>query len=106
MTAKLLDKDYKVITLADDAGKQFIAGCGADGSATKTDLAIKMAKKQGVEIPTIAAVELVLNATPTAGVALNEESFIKIALQALVPDGVTLDLSEYVFPEENEKEGK
>ena len=59
-----------------------------------------MVKKAGSVIPEIASVELVLNATATPGVALNEESYIKVALQALVPDGVTVDLNDYVFAEE------
>ncbi len=100
LTANLLDKDGNVIPLAEDAGKQVINACNLDGSASKTDLALKMVKKAGSVIPEIASVELVLNATATPGVALNEESYIKVALQALVPDGVTVDLNDYVFAEE------
>lgn len=94
-SANLLDEAGKKIALADDAGKQMIGGCNLDGSASVTDLNLKLMKKQNTQMPQISSIEIVLSVTATPGVALNEDSFIQFELNALIPDGVTVDLKNY-----------
>lgn len=99
--ANLLDADGNVIGLSEDSASQFIKGCALDGSPVKSEIRLAMIKKDGAEIPDIASVELHFVAVSSgAGVPLTEESFIKATLQALVPEGINVDLREFMNEEE------
>lgn len=99
--ANLLDADGNVIGLSEDSARQFIKGCALDGSPVKSEIRLAMIKKDGAEIPDIASVELHFVATSSgAGAPLTEESFIKATLQALVPEGINVDLREFMNEEE------
>ena len=99
--ANLLDADGNVIGLSEDSARQFIKGCALDGSPVKSEIRLAMIKKDGAEIPDIASVELHFVAVSSgAGAPLTEESFIKATLQALVPEGINVDLREFMNEEE------
>lgn len=99
--ANLLDADGNVIGLSEDSARQFIKGCALDGSPVKSEIRLAMIKKEGTEIPDIASVELHFVATSAgAGAPLTEESFIRARLQALVPNGINVDLREFMNEEE------
>ncbi len=99
--ANLLDADGNVIGLSEDSARQFIKGCALDGSPVKSEIRLAMIKKEGAEIPDIASVELHFVAVSSgAGAPLTEESFIKATLQALVPEGINVDLREFMNEEE------
>lgn len=99
--ANLLDADGNVIGLSEGSARQIIKGCALDGSPVKSEIRLAMIKKDGAEIPDIASVELHFVAVSSgAGVPLTEESFIKATLQALVPEGINVDLREFMNKEE------
>lgn len=105
LNARLLDNNGRVIELAEDSGKQVISGCDLDGSAVKTDLNLKMAKKEGSDLPDISAVELHFVARSAGyGAPLKKDAYVKAALQALVPDGVHVDLRDIINENEEEEE--
>ena len=80
--------------LAENAGKQVIKPCTAAGDPVKTDLNILVALKKDVDVTGVSAIELVFTATSVPGAPIREDSFIKATLQALIPEGVTLDLGQ------------
>lgn len=99
--ANLLDADGNVIGLSEGSACQIIKGCALDGSPVKSEICLAMIKKDGAEIPDIASVELHFVAVSSgAGAPLTEESFIKATLQALVPEGINVDLREFMNEEE------
>lgn len=105
LQAKLLDENGNVIELEEGSGQQIIKGCELDGSAVKTPLYLKMSKKKGVEIPDISAVELHFVARSAGnGAPITEDAFIKVALQALIPDGIHVDLKDFMNNENEEVE--
>ena len=64
-----------------------------------------MSKKEGSDIPEIDAVELQFAARSVGhGAPITEDTYVKAVLQALVPDGVTVDLRD--FMEDNEEEAQ
>lgn len=64
-----------------------------------------MSKKKGVEIPDISAVELHFVARSAGnGAPITEDAFIKVALQALIPDGIHVDLKDFMNNENEEVE--
>ena len=88
--------------MVEDAGKQLIKPGTAAGEAVKTDLNILVGIKKGAEITDISAIELVFNATSVPGAPIREDSYLKATLQALIPEGVTLDLADFMGKEEEE----
>lgn len=104
LKANLLDADGNVIGLSEDSARQVIMGCAVDGSPVKSDLRLAMIKKDGMEIPDIAAVELYfVAASSVAGAPVTEDTFIKATLQALVPKGINVDLREIINEEGEEQ---
>lgn len=94
MSFNFLDSEGNVVELAENAGKQEIKPCTAAGDPVKTDLNILVALKKDVDVTDISAIELVFTATSVPGAPIREDSFIKATLQALIPEGVTLDLGQ------------
>lgn len=102
MTYNFLDSEGNIVEMVEDAGKQLIKPGTAAGEAVKTDLNILVGIKKGAEITDISAIELVFNATSVPGAPIREDSYLKATLQALIPEGVTLDLADFMGKEEEE----
>ena len=101
MKANLLDTDGNVIPLDEKASSQKIVGCTANGEPVVTDLYLGLQKKEGVEVKNVSAIELEFNLATIAGVPLSDNCFIQASLQALVPEGVSVDAKELM--KENEE---
>ena len=101
----LLDSEGNEVELAENAGTQIIKSCALDGSPVKTDLNILMKVKPGAEVSDIASLGLTFRATSggVSGVAITDETFVQASLQALIPEGVSIDLGQYLNGEENNK---
>lgn len=105
LKARLFDADGNAIELQEGSGEQIIKGGNLDGTAQKMELYLKMSKKEGSDIPEIDAVELQFAARSVGhGAPITEDTYVKAVLQALVPDGVTVDLRD--FMEDNEEEAQ
>ena len=94
MRFNFLDSEGNMVELAENAGKQLIKPCTATGEPVKTDLNILLGINKEADVTDISSVELVFTATSVAGVPIREDSYIKATLQALIPEGLTLDLGE------------
>lgn len=94
MRFNFLDSEGNMVELAENAGKQVIKPCTATGEPVKTDLNILLGINKEADVTDISSVELVFTATSVAGVPIREDSYIKATLQALIPEGLTLDLGE------------
>lgn len=100
LTAELLDPDGNVIPLAENAGRLTIKPCEGIDKATATDVNFFFGKKKGSASKEISAVRLTFEAS-AVNVPITEESFLKLELQALVPEGVTVDLKDLMENNEN-----
>jgi len=98
---RLLDSDGQVIPMAEGAGQMKIASCDAEGNAVTTPVDL-IISSGGADISDLSAIELVFkaNAKDAAGVPLRSDTFIQAKLNARIPDGVTLDLKDYIKAEE------
>lgn len=94
MTYNFLDSRGNRIDLVENAGKQIIQPGTINGEAVKTEINILVGVKKTADLSDIDALELSFKATSVPGAPLKEDSFIKAKLQALVPEGVTLDLRD------------
>jgi len=105
LTMSLLDSEGNAVELAENAGKQVIKACGIDGSPVTTDLNVLMKIKPGADVSDISALGLNFKATSgnVSGVPVTEETFVQATLQALIPEGVTIDLGQYL---ESDKDNK
>lgn len=102
MSLSLLDSNGELIPLAEDAGKQVIKSCGADGTPVKSDVNLMLKVNPGADILDISSLELKFNVTSkeSAGVPVTKDSFVQAVLYALVPEGITIDLDQYMEVEE------
>ena len=100
MTYNFLDSNGNRIELVENAGKQIIQPGTVTGEAVKTDVDILVGIKKSADLSDIDALELVFKAVSVPGAPLKEDSFIKAKLQVLVPEGVTVDLKEWMSDEE------
>lgn len=103
MTADLLDASGNVIPLDEKAGKLLINACEAVNTPSTTEINLLFGKKKGTTIPEISDIRLTFRAT-AVDVPITENSFLKLTLQALVPEGITVDLKDLMSNEENEGE--
>lgn len=99
MTYNFLDSNGNRIDLVENAGKQTIKPGTISGEAVKTDLNIIVGVKKGADLSDIDALELVFKAKSVAGAPIKDDSYIKAKLQALVPEGITLDLKDFMSNE-------
>jgi hypothetical protein len=92
-----LDADNNVIPLSEEVGKQHISACDKDGNPITTDLSFILSGK-GADLSKMTAIEVIVKADAkgVAGVPLREDSFVKISLNALIPEGVTVDAREFL----------
>ncbi len=102
LTYNFLDSKGNRIDLVENAGKQIIKAGTVSGDPVKTDLNLVLGIRKGADISDIDAIELVFKAKSVAGAPIKEDSFIKATLQALIPEGVTLDLKDLMSNEEGE----
>ena len=91
-----LDSNGNVVPLAEGCGVQSIAACNLDASASKTPLDIVIGLKEGVSAPDIASLQLEFNANAAgvAGIPVTEDAYLQAMLQLVLPEGLTVDLSE------------
>ena len=95
MTFRFLDAEGNEIELLEEAGHQTIKPGTITGEAVKSDLSFIVGIKQGVDVSGIDKLELVFKAKSLPAAPIKEDTYIKINnLQALIPQGVTVDLSE------------
>ena len=95
MTFRFLDAEGHEVELIDEAGYQTIKPGTITGEAVKTDLNLIVGIKDGVDVSGIDKLELVFKAKSLPAAPLKEDTYIKINnLQALIPQGITIDLSE------------
>ena len=99
MTAELLDAAGNVIPLQENAGKLNIKACEGIGKPAATDLNLLFGKKKDASDSAISAIRLRFNAS-AVNVPITEDSFLQLSLQALVPEGVTVDLKDLMGNEE------
>lgn len=102
MTYNFLDSEGKVIELIEDAGSQVINPGTAGGDAVKTKINLLVGVKKNADMTDINSLELVFKMTSVPGAPIREDSYIKASLQALIPEGVTLDLSQFMENEDDE----
>ncbi|MBR2063181.1 MAG: hypothetical protein IJ971_00630 [Bacteroidales bacterium] len=90
------DKNGNVVPLAEGCGVQKIYPCNLE-SASKTPLDIVLALKEGTSAE-IASLELEFNANAAdvAGIPVKEDAYLQAVLQLVLPEGLTIDLSEII----------
>ena len=98
-----MDSNDNIIPVTQDAAKQRISACDKKGNPVTTDLRFVLSGK-GTGLSDLQAFELILrvDAKGAGGVPLKPDSYIQVSLNALVPDGITIDAKEYaeeVIPE-------
>ena len=96
MTYDFVDSDGNKVPLVENAGKQTIEPGTIGGESVNTDVNILVGVKQGVDLSKIDAVELVFKAKGAPGAPLRKDNYVKATLYALIPEGVSLDLMDYI----------
>jgi hypothetical protein len=79
--------------MSEGSGHQTIKAGNLDGTPVKTELNIVLGVQKGIEIPQIDAVKLIFRAT-SSGAGLADDNYIQVQLNALIPEGVSVDLKE------------
>ena len=100
MKVNLLDSDGNKVPLDDKASSQKIKGCDSNGEPVVTELYLGLQKQEGAKFKDVSAIEVELNLSGIADVPLSDKCFIQLSLQALVPEGVTVDINELNAKEE------
>ena len=101
MKVNLLDSEGNKVPLDETASTQEIKGCGPDGDPVVTELYLGLQKKDGAEVQDVSAIELEFNLATIGGVPLSDNCFLQASLQALIPNGVNIDVNELM--NENEQ---
>lgn len=95
MTFRFLDAEGQEIELLEEAGHQTIKPGTITGEAVVSDLNLIVGIKDGVDVSGIDKLELVFKAKGLPAAPIKEDTYIKINnLQALIPQGVTIDINE------------
>ncbi len=99
-----LDSNDEVVPAAEGCGTLNIEPCNLDGSASTTKLNMVVGIEKGRE--DIASLEIIVRATSggVAGVAVKDDAYLQAVLQAVLPEGVTVDLGEFIKKEENSED--
>ena len=102
LTFNFLDSYGNVVPMADGCGVQKIAPCGLDGSAVKTPIEVVLGLREGVNSADITSLELVFNANSAGvtGVPVTEDAYLQAVLQFVLPEGITVDLSDILNKED------
>ena len=90
---QLLDVNGNEVPMSEGSGHQTIKAGNLDGTPAKTELNIVLGVQKGIEIPQIDAVKLIFRAT-SSGAGLADDNYIQVQLNALIPEGVSVDLKE------------
>ena len=98
-----LDSDGKEIPLAEGVGLLKIASCDAKGNPVTTKLDFVLSGK-GTDLSDMKSIGLVFTADAhgVGGAPLRPEGYLQVELNARIPDGVTLDLSEFLNSKDDE----
>jgi len=102
MTYNFLDSEGNVIALAEKAGHQTIQPGTLTGEAVKTPLNILVGINKDADVSDISSLELVFKALSVPGAPVKSDSYIKATLQALIPEGVTVDAAQFLKKDEVE----
>lgn len=104
LSFELLDSDGKIIELAEGSGKQTIPSRNLNGTPVEFDLNLTLVKKPGVDVSDISSMNIVVkaNSGDAVGQAINENDYIVGNIIVVVPDGITLDLSELTSKKDEE----
>ena len=104
LKASLLDSQGNEVELAENAGVIAIKPCTPDGAPVRSDVDLLLKIRPGADVSDIASVGLYFKATTkgVAGVPVTKDSFVQAELAALIPEGVTIDLGQYLETENNE----
>lgn len=102
MTYNFLDSEGNVIALAEKAGHQTIQPGTLTGEAVKTPLNILVGINKDADVTDISSLELVFKALSVPGAPIKSDSYIKATLQALIPEGVTVDAAQFLKKDEVE----
>ena len=102
MTYNFLDSEGNVIALAEKAGHQTIQPGTLTGEAVKTPLNILVGINKEADVTDISSLELVFKALSVPGAPIKSDSYIKATLQALIPEGVTVDAAQFLKKDEVE----
>lgn len=102
LTLNFLDSNGNLVPMADGCGVQKIAPCGLDGSAVTTPLEVVLGLRDGVNAADITSLELEFNANSAGvtGVPVTEDAYLQAVLQLVLPEGITVDLSEILNKED------
>ena len=100
-----MDSNDKIIPVDQNTAKQRISACDKKGNPVTTDLRFVLSGK-GADLSDLRAFELVLrvDAKGAGGVQLKPDSFVQASLSLLVPDGITLDGTEFFAETEQENQ--
>ena len=104
MKATLLDSEGNAVELAEDAGELMIKPCTPDGAPVRSDVNLLLKIKPGADVSDITSLGLYFKASTkgVAGVPVTKDSFVQAELAALIPEGVTIDLGQYLDTENND----
>ena len=102
MTYNFLDSEGNVIALTENAGHQTIKPGTVSGEAVKTDLNLIIGVSKDADVSDISSMELIFKAKSVAGAPIRKDTYIKASLQALIPEGVTVDAAQFMNKEEVE----
>jgi hypothetical protein len=98
--ARMLDENKHEVEFADGSGVLKISG-SPDGSPVSSDLKFMFVKKEGVKLPDVAAIEVMFSISSAGdAVRMRPDSYVKAELQVLIPDGVSVDLKDFINKEE------
>ena len=102
LTYDFIDSNGNVVDMLEEAGHQLINSCDENGAPVTTPLNIVVGVKKNANVESINALRLNFRVSSgqVPGVPITEETFIQASLQALVPEGIRLDLGQ-MMEEEN-----
>ncbi len=98
----LLDSDGNLIPLAEGSGHQKIAPCSLEGKPVKTELGVLVGLENGTELDEVKSLELLFeaNSAGVVGVPVTKDAYLQAVIQAVLPEGITVDLTEFLNEEE------
>ena len=100
-----IDANGNAVALKEGIGVMRIASCDAKGNPVATDLDFVISG-DGVDLSKVVAIEyhFTADARDAAGVPLRPDTYLKVELNAKVPEGLTVDVREVLGSDENADE--
>jgi hypothetical protein len=104
LQVNLLDSLDRVIPMKEEAGKLKIASCDAKGNPVTTDLNLVIGV-DGIVESGLKSVELIFkaDAKDAAGIPVGPGCFMQVELNAMIPDGISIDGWELIEKMEGEQ---